>query len=59
MAVTGNSFSGLVNYEKAFDPRDIDQWQKKETKRSKFQLLGDIYKITEQQIEEGVRQQRG
>ena len=43
MAVTGEDLGDFVDYDKAFDPTDINQWQGQNTQRSKLQILDDIY----------------
>jgi len=58
MAVTGNDFGDFVDYEKAFDPTDISQWQGQQAKRTKLQILDDIYQATEKKILNGIKQQR-
>ena len=58
MAVTGNDLGDFVDYEKAFDPTDINQWQGQSTHRSKLQILDDIYQATEKKILNGIKQQR-
>ena len=58
MAVTGADLADFVDYDKAFDPTDINQWQGSNTQRSKLQILDDIYQATEKKILNGVKQQR-
>ena len=58
MAVTGNDLADFVDYDKAFDPTDIEQWQGQTTQRTKLQILDDIYQATEKKIHNGIKQQR-
>lgn len=58
MAVTGNDLGDFVDYDKAFDPTDIEQWQGQNTHRTKLQILDDIYQATEKKILNGIKQQR-
>ncbi len=58
MAVTGNDLGDFVDYDKAFDPTDINQWQGQNTQRTKLQILDDIYHATEKKILNGIKQQR-
>lgn len=58
MAVTGNDLGDFVDYDKAFDPTDINQWNFATTERSKLQILDDIYQATEKKIMNGIKQQR-
>ena len=58
MAVTGNDMGDFVDYDKAFDPTDINQWQGQNTQRTKLQILDDIYHATEKKILNGIKQQR-
>lgn len=58
MAVTGNDLGDFVDYDKAFDPTDINQWSVETTERSKLQILDDIYQATEKKILNGIKQQR-
>ena len=58
MAVTGNDLGDFVDYDKAFDPTDINQWQTQNTDRTKLQILDDIYQATEKKIMNGIKQQR-
>ena len=58
MAVTGEDLGDFVDYDKAFDPTDINQWQGQNTQRSKLQILDDIYQATEKKILNGIKAQR-
>jgi len=58
MAVTGHDLDDFVDYDKAFDPTDINQWQGAATQRTKLQILDDIYQATEKKIMNGIKQQR-
>ena len=58
MSVTGNDLADFVDYDKAFDPTDIAQWQGAATERSKLQILDDIYQATEKKILNGIKQTR-
>lgn len=55
MSVTGNDLADFVDYDKAFDPTDITQWQGAVTERSKLQILDDIYQATEKKILNGIK----
>ena len=58
MAVTGDDLGDFCDYDKAFDPTDINQWQGESTERSKLQILDDIYQATEKKIMNGIKQGR-
>ena len=36
MAIQGNDLADFVDYDKAFDPTDLSQWQTKNTQRTKL-----------------------
>ena len=58
IAVKGNNLADFVDYEKAFNPNDLEQWQSKNEARTKLQILDDIYQATEKKIQNGIKQQR-
>ena len=58
MSVTGNDLADFVDYDKAFDPTDIEQWQVAATSRSTLQILDDIYEATDKKIKNGIKQMR-
>ena len=58
MSVTGDDLADFVDYDKAFDPTDITQWQGAITERSKLQIMDEIYQATEKKILNGIKQMR-
>jgi hypothetical protein len=58
MAVTGEDLGDFVDYEKAFDPTDMNQWGGSNEQRTKLQILDDIYEATEKKINNGIKMQR-
>ena len=58
MSVTGNDLADFVDYDKAFDPTDINQWNADASERTKLQILDDIYQATEKKILNGIKQTR-